>query len=88
MKGMLNLAIFKTKAMRHAHNLLFSQTFVTDIQREEMKVTLLETTTAGNHYFISEYLPTHDCDGPGPVLWPSGGGTHHHHPQRCKTDSG
>ena len=38
------LAVFRTKAIRRAHNPLFSQTFVTDIQREEMKVPLLVTT--------------------------------------------
>ena len=45
------LAVFRTKAIRHAHNPLFSQTFVTDIQREEMKVALFETTFSRKLFF-------------------------------------
>ena len=36
-----SLAYFRTKAIRHAHNPVFSQTFIADIQREEMKVNSL-----------------------------------------------
>ena len=32
------VAFFRTKTIRHAHNPFYSQTFVTDIQRNEMKV--------------------------------------------------
>ena len=45
------LAVFRTKAIRHAHNPLFSQTFVTDIQREEMKVIFLDKTIRRNLFF-------------------------------------
>ena len=37
----LPLAFFRTKTIRHAHNPFYSQTFVTDIERKEMKVPLL-----------------------------------------------
>jgi len=40
----LPLAFFRTKTIRHAHNPFYSQTFVTDIQRKEMKdISLLFT---------------------------------------------
>ena len=33
------VAFFRTKTIRHAHNPFYSQTFVTDIQRNDMKVS-------------------------------------------------
>jgi len=40
----LPLAFFRTKTIRHAHNPFYSQTFVTDIERKEMKdISLLFT---------------------------------------------
>ena len=36
------LAFFRTKAIRHAHSPNFSQTFITDILRDEMKVTVIQ----------------------------------------------
>jgi len=46
-----SLAYFRTKAIRHAHNPVFSQTFIADIQREEMKnISLLFTVMDQDRY--------------------------------------
>jgi hypothetical protein len=83
------IAFFRTKTIRHAHNPFYSQTFITDIQRKEMKVLvsvfihrqILSTFALG-------YFPHTDRDGPGQALRGGGDGPHHHHAQRCQADSG
>ena len=40
------IAFFRTKTIRHAHNPFYSQTFITDIPRKEMKVL----TASGSIY--------------------------------------